>query len=68
MDLTDAPVVGIGEAAYRTSGVDFRPDGAHMVINNKPPYPFTGNGFGPRFAMDWKTIKLPRRAVRGFYF
>ncbi len=44
----------IGEAAHRTSAVDLRPDGAHMVIDNRPPYPMSWGGFAPRLAVDWR--------------
>ena len=44
----------IGEAAHLTSGVVFRPDGAHMMVNNRPPYPMSWGGLAPRLAVDWK--------------
>ena len=44
----------IGEAAHLTSGVEFRPDGAHMIVNNRPPYPMSWKGLAPRLAADWK--------------
>ena len=44
----------ISEAAHLTSGVVFRPDGAHMVVNNQPAYPMSWGGLAPRLAADWK--------------
>jgi hypothetical protein len=44
----------IGEAAHLTSGVVFRPDGAHMMVNNRAPYPMSWGGLAPRLAADWK--------------
>ena len=44
----------IGEGAHLTSGVSFRPDGAHMIVNNRPPYPMSWGGLAPRLAADWK--------------
>jgi hypothetical protein len=44
----------IGEAAHRTSAVVLRPDGAHMMIDNRPPYPMYWKGLAPRLSLDWK--------------
>jgi hypothetical protein len=44
----------IGEAAHRTSAVVMRPDGAHMMIDNRPPYPMYWKGLGPRASAEWK--------------
>ena len=44
----------IAEAAQLTSGVEFRSDGAHMIVNNRPPYPRYWKGLAPRLAADWK--------------
>jgi hypothetical protein len=47
----------IAEAAHLTSGVEFRPDGAHMIVNNQPPYPRYWKGLAPRLAADWNVDK-----------
>jgi hypothetical protein len=44
----------IAEAAQLTSGVEFRPDGAHMIVNKQPPYARYWKGLAPRLAADWK--------------
>jgi hypothetical protein len=44
----------VAEAAQLTSGVEFSPNGAHMIVNNQPPYPTYWKGLAPRFAADWK--------------
>ncbi len=53
----------IGEADHLTSGVQFRPDGAHMVVNNRPPYPKSWGGLAPRLAADWRVAE--RTVIRG---
>ena len=52
----------IGEAAHLTSAVVFRPDGAHMMVNNRPPYPLTLGGLAPRLSADWNVD--PKTVVR----
>ena len=50
----------ISEAANLTSGAVLRPDGAHMTINNQPPYPMSWGGFAPRLSAD---LKLDEKTV-----